>query len=389
MCRESVIATSSVLRCRICGTRLAEIPALHFADAPPAQGFLRSPDTEECQHDLDIYQCESCGTVQHASDLVPYYKDVIRAVAYSEEMAHFRRHQLGQWIGNFDLAQKNILEVGAGRGEYMSLLKDAGAELVFGLENSVQNDLAARRYPHLIEKGYLGENFDNPYSFKFDAFCIFSFMEHWPDPNASLRALYKILRPGAIGLIEVPNFDHILETNLYSEFTPDHIFYFTSDTFKRVLELNGFEVLSIDCIWHDYLLSAVVRRRQFIDFSSFQSHQEKVINQILSFLSRTPKESNAIWGAGHQALSVISLASLNAHVEFIVDSASFKQGKYTPGSKLHIKPPSVLTEGQIQTVLVIAAAYSDEVAAELKERYSAVARIGVLREDRVEVLKNA
>lgn len=381
------MSTSTAPHCRICSTQLSQCPALHFANAPPAQGFLSSPDTEEFQQDLDIYQCDSCGTVQHASEPVPYYKDVIRAVAYSEEMARFRRHQLAQWVSDFDLAERKILEVGAGRGEYMSLLKDAGAVSVFGLENSEENKAVARRYGHRIEKGYLAEDFNSPYSFKFDAFCVFSFMEHWPDPGASLRALYKILKPGAVGLVEAPNFDHILATNLYSEFTPDHIFYFTSDTFKRVLEINGFEVLSIDSIWHNYILSAVVRRREPIDFSSFQSHQDKVINQILSFLSSTPKASNAIWGAGHQALSIISLAGLSAHAEFIVDSAEFKQGRYTPGSKMHIKPPSVLTEGIIQNVLVMAAAYSDEVAQQLKQSYPAVVRIGVLREDRVEIIK--
>ena len=85
--------------------------------------------------------------------------------------------------------------------------------------------------------------------------------------------------------------------------------------------------------------------------------------------------------------SVISLAGLSAHAEFIVDSAEFKQGRYTPGSKMHIKPPSVLTEGIIQNVLVMAAAYSDEVANQLKQSYPAVVRIGVLREDRVEIIK--
>jgi SAM-dependent methyltransferase len=384
-----LMSTSTAPRCRICRSQLAENPVLCFADAPPAQGFLESPDIEEVQQDLGIYQCESCGTVQHASEPVSYYKDVIRAIAYSEEMANFRRHQLAQWISDFDLAEKNILEVGAGSGEYMSLLKDAGAISVFGLENSEQNRIAAGRSGHQVKKGYLAEDFNNPYGFEFDAFCIFSFMEHWPDPSASLRALYKILRSGAVGLIEVPNFDHILKTNLYSEFTPDHIFYFTIDTFKRVMELNGFEILSIDSVWHNYILSAVIRRREPIDFSNFQNHQDKIINQILSFLSISPKESNAIWGAGHQALSVISLAGLNAHVGFIVDSAEFKQGLYTPGSKILIRMPNALAEFGIQTVLVMAAAYSDEVVNQIRELFPAVTRIGVLREERVEVIKNA
>ena len=78
----------------------------------------------------------------------------------------------------------------------------------------------------------------------FEAFAVFSFLEHWPDLNNSLRSLNSLLSSGAVGLIEVPNFEFILNKNLYSEFTVDHIYYFDRSTLKRVLELNGFEVVS-------------------------------------------------------------------------------------------------------------------------------------------------
>lgn len=376
-------------QCRICGARLAGNPALRFPEAPAAQGFLDSPEDIADSQDLDIYQCALCGTVQHAIQPVSYYKDVIRAVAFSEEMGAFRKGQLSRWIADFGLKAKSILEVGAGRGEYMALLKEAGAGSVFGMENGDSNLEAAKSAGHRVEHGYLTDGFENPFDLKFDAFCIFSFMEHWPNINASLRSLHGMLKTEAVGLVEVPNFGHILETKLYSEFTPDHIFYFTSDTLRRVLELNGFEVLKIEPIWHDYILSATVRRRPLTDFSSFESQQKKVIADILSFLSSTPQDKCAVWGAGHQALSVISLSGLAAHIAFVVDSATFKQGRYTPGSRIHVRPPSALSECGTETVLVMAAAYSDEVAAEIRRAFPQISRIGILREDGVEVVKSA
>jgi len=376
-------------QCRICGARLAGNPALCFPEAPTAQGFLDLPEDIADSQDLGIYQCAFCGTVQHTLQPVSYYKDVIRAVAFSEEMGAFRRGQLSRWIADSGLREKNILEVGAGQGEYMTLLKEAGAGSVFGLENGDSNLEAAKRAGHRVERGYLTDSFENPFDLGFDGFCIFSFMEHWPNINASLRSLHSMLTTGAVGLIEVPNFDHILETKLYFEFTPDHIFYFTSDTLRRVLELNGFEVLEIESIWHNYILSATVRRRQLTDFSIFESQQKRVVTDILTFLSGSPRGKCAVWGAGHQALSVISLSGLAAHIAFVVDSATFKQGRYTPGSKIHIRPPSALSECDIETVLVMAAAYSDEVAAELLRSFPQILRIGILREDGVEVVKSA
>jgi SAM-dependent methyltransferase len=379
----------STPQCRVCSARLKGKPVLRFLEAPAAQGFLDSPEDDANSPDLDIYQCAFCGTVQHTLQPVSYYKDVIRAVAFSEEMGAFRRGQLSRWIADFGLKTKNIFEIGAGKGEYMALLKEAGAGSVYGLENGDNNLEIARSRGHRIECGYLTDGFKNPFDLKFDAFCIFSFIEHWPNINASLRSLHGMLKIDAVGLIEVPNFDHILETKLYSEFTPDHIFYFTTNTLKRVLELNGFDVLAIKPIWHSYILSARVRRRQLTDFSGFESRQKRVVAEILSFLSTSPRDKCAVWGAGHQALSVISLSGLTAHIAFVVDAATFKQGRYTPGSKIHIKPPSALYEGDIETVLVMAAAYSDEIVAQLLRTFSQISRIGILREDGVEVVKNA
>jgi SAM-dependent methyltransferase len=379
----------STLQCRVCSAQLTGNPVLHFPEAPPAQGFSDSPEDMADSQDLDIHQCAYCGTVQHVLQPVSYYKDVIRAVAFSRDMGTFRRGQLSRWVANFGLRAKNILEVGAGRGEYMVLLKEAGARSVFGLENGDSNLETTKSAGYRVERGYLTDSFENPFDFKFDAFCIFSFMEHWPNINASLRSLHDMLTSDAIGLIEVPSFDYILETKLYSEFTPDHIFYFTSDTLKRVLELNGFEVLEIEPIWHDYILSAIVRRRPLTDFSSFESQQKTVIAEILSFLSASPQAKCAVWGAGHQALSVISLAGLAAYIAFIVDSATFKQGRYTPASRIHIRPPSALSECDTETVLVMAAAYSDEVATEIQREFPQISRIGILREDGIEVVKHA
>lgn len=376
-------------QCRVCNSRLTGRPVLRFPEAPAAQGFLTSPEDDSDSQDLDIYQCGFCGTVQHALQPVSYHKDVIRAVAFSEEMGAFRRDQLSRWVADFSLSRKNVLEVGAGKGEYMTLLKEAGAEYVYGLENSKDNREAAKGTGHQVECGYPADGFENPFDLKFDAFCIFSFMEHWPNINASLRSLHDLLKIDAVGLVEVPNFDHILETKLYSEFTPDHIFYFTSDTLKRVLELNGFEVLAIEAIWHNYILSVRVRRRQPIDFSGLESQQKRVVAEISSFLSSTPKDMCAVWGAGHQALGVISLSGLGDQIAFVVDSATFKQGRYTPGSKILIRPPSALSECGIETVLVMAAAYSDEVAAELLRAFPRISRVGILRAGGVEVVRNA
>jgi len=220
----------------------------------------------------------------------------------------------------------------------------------------------------------------------FEAFAIFSFLEHWPDLNTSLRRLHSLLTGDAVGLIEVPNFEFILHKNLYSEFTIDHIYYFDRSTLKRVLELNGFDVESIECIWYDYILSAKVKKRKSLDPSGFIHQQQKIFTELHAFLGNFAPSDVVVWGAGHQSLTVMSLAQLSTRVSHIIDSAHFKQNKYTPGTQLLIKSPESLNTDAPKAVLIMAAAYSDEVALQVKKDYPQIQHIAILRESGLEVL---
>ena len=381
------MARLTALTCRFCYGELNHPPLLCYPRSPSsAQGFTDSPTGQDDGLDLNIHQCTSCGLVQHPLSPVPYFKDVIRSIAFSGEMASFRLEQLGNWLSTNCIQEKKILEVGCGRGEYLDLLTQAGAKSVFGIENSLSNIEIAIHNGFQVQHGYLDVEFTNPWPFMFDAFAIFSFMEHWPDLNNSLRRLHSLLTGGAVGLIEVPNFEFILNKNLYSEFTVDHIYYFDRSTLKRVLELNGFEVESIECIWHDYILSAKVKKRKLLDASGFIHQQQKIINELHDFLRQFEPCDVVVWGAGHQSLTVLSLAQLSTRISHVIDSAHFKQNKYTPGTQLLIKSPESLKTDATKVVLIMAAAYSDEVANQVKKDYPQIQHIAILRETGLEVL---
>ena len=90
---------------------------LQYEGSPKsAQGFLNDLSEQDEVVNLEIYQCTKCGLVQHNLDPVSYYKEVIRAVAFSPEMGKFRLAQLGSWVFKNNLQNKKILEVGCGKG---------------------------------------------------------------------------------------------------------------------------------------------------------------------------------------------------------------------------------------------------------------------------------
>lgn len=374
--------------CRVCGDALFDTALLTYANSPKsAQGFLDDLNDVDDSVDLGIFQCTKCGLVQHKLPPVPYYKEVIRAVAFSEEMGNFRKVQLHDWINRHQLQDKKILEVGCGRGEYIDLLLAAGAKNVVGIEFSKENVSSARASGHKIYQGYLDQSFSPPANFEFDAFAIFSFLEHWPNPNEGLKLLHTSLSEDACGLIEVPNFDLILEKGLYSEFTTDHIFYFDKKTFAFLLEKNGFEVTSIKSIWYDYILSAEVKRKTPLNVNNFVMIQESIRLELTQYIERFPRYTVAVWGAGHQALAVIAMAKISTAIKYVLDSAPFKQGKFTPATHLPIVNPEIILSDAPLAIIIIAAGYANEVVNIIEEKYPLIKNIAILKEDHLEIYK--
>ena len=117
-------------KCRVCGYNFFKEPLLRYENMPKAAQFL--PDVTSLESDkgvsLQVCQCSGCGLVQLSNASVPYYREVIRAAAISEEMADFRRKQFESFIKRFSLKGKKVIEIGSGRGEYLSIMRRVGAE---------------------------------------------------------------------------------------------------------------------------------------------------------------------------------------------------------------------------------------------------------------------
>ena len=273
--------------CRVCQGELTgtfKLPNMPKS----AQNF----PTEDTLHldsgeDLEVCQCNLCNLIQLNCAPVSYYREVIRSAAFSEEMGFFRDEQFKDFIEAHRLEGKDILEVGCGKGEYMSLMDGHGAN-VYGIEHSAASVGVCREDNLNVNKGYIETaSQDLGFNKKFDAFFILNFLEHLPNINEVLRGIANNLNEDAVGLVEVPNFDMILRNNLFSEFISDHLYYFTKDTLRMTLERNGFEIIECKEIWYDYIISAVVKKRTKTNVSHFRKHQETITKEI--------KECSYLW----------------------------------------------------------------------------------------------
>ena len=66
-----------------------------------------------------------------------YYREVVRASGFSNEMNNFRFNQFEKLIKFYKL-QKKIIEVGCGKGEYLSIIDTMDVD-AYGIEFSLES----------------------------------------------------------------------------------------------------------------------------------------------------------------------------------------------------------------------------------------------------------
>lgn len=366
------------IKCRGCGQTLSEQILLKYDGMPKSAQFFPGKEEAKTEQGVNIIlkQCLYCGLIQAVGNPVSYYRDVIRAAGVSDEMRKFRESQYEKWVDEFQLKGKKIIEIGCGKGEYMPFMEKAGVK-VYGLEHLQDSVDAGMAEGHKIFQGFPeNEEYRIPLA-PYDGFYIMNFLEHIPSPGEFLRGIANNLKDEAVGIVEVPDFDMMMKKSLYSEFIQDHLSYFTEDTLRNVLEMNGFQVLHCESIWYNYILSCIVKKRSFAKVGGFIERQEYLKKEVRTFLIHQKNKGKrvAVWGAGHQALANLSLLDMAGDIEYVVDSADFKQNRYTPATHIPIVAPDKLLDGEVQVVIIMAAGYSQEVKQIMDRKYPEIDKV--------------
>ena len=118
------------MHCRVCAQEIAGAPLLEYHNMPKSAQFFPAPSEAETERgvDLRLFVCPYCGMMQLDGEPVPYYREVIRATRVSPEMRAFRVRQFREWIERYQLHGKRIIEIGCGGGEFLSMMKEVGAD---------------------------------------------------------------------------------------------------------------------------------------------------------------------------------------------------------------------------------------------------------------------
>ena len=397
--------------CRACSGELFEQPLLTLDNMPASAQDI--PDADGIKSDrgmtLSLCQCSRCGLVQFDCEPVSYYREVIRAGGFSTTMTELRRRQYSHLIETYGLAGRRFLEVGCGRGEFLSVLTEFPVQAC-GIEYKDDLVKLAKEAGLEVWKDFAGSPGQRISGGPYDVFLSFNFLEHQPDPSGMLGVIYDNLSEEGLGLITVPSFEYILEHNGYYELIRDHLAYYTFDSLEQLLNQNGFEVLEREMINRD-TLSVIVRKaavlkRQALysqnsplrlpaeraDVSGLLVSRDRIAEEINVCIAQLAEQklSLAVWGASHQGFTLAATTGLGEKVSYMIDSAPFKQGLFAPASHLPIVAPEYFETDPVDAVLIVAPGYTEEIAGIIRQRFVTAdrpVRILTLRSDHLEYLE--
>jgi len=152
--------------------------------------------------------------------------------------------------------KSKILDIGCAFGFFLKLCDEYNLE-TYGLDIS---DYAIRKAKKITKaKLYLRDINDMLDIFSdeyFDLVTMFDIIEHVKNPCDLLTEVHRVLKRGDKIVITTPNVNAIaklLKGNQWVGFSdPSHLYLFTSDSLKFLVEKNGFIVIKLETIFHPF-----------------------------------------------------------------------------------------------------------------------------------------
>ncbi|MDP2749604.1 MAG: class I SAM-dependent methyltransferase [Nanoarchaeota archaeon] len=219
---------------------------VHFFDI-----YTQEADKKKCR----ALKCKKCGLVyleDYKKDRSKIYGENYAAWSKSEEateqlVAKAKKeafsYQLGLLTKFFDPKNKNLLDIGTGKGYLLDVAAKKGFDC-YGLDISkYAAKHAEKKFPGKI---FIGSLSKAGYKQKFDVITITAVIEHISDPLSFLSDINKALKPGGYLLVMTPNTNSLIKKVMgknWFQYKYEHITYWNKKSLKFLLGKYDFKML--------------------------------------------------------------------------------------------------------------------------------------------------
>jgi 2-polyprenyl-3-methyl-5-hydroxy-6-metoxy-1,4-benzoquinol methylase len=241
--------------------------------------FLNCTDTLVSGREFELRRCKSCNFIftnnyPDEKEIARYY-DSDNYISHSDS-ARTITDQIYQIVRRFMLRRKreiitresritkgNILDIGCGTGHFLNEMKGAGWGTT-GIEvNEKARDYAISKFSLDVISP---EQISSLPANKFECITLWHVLEHFHDPFAYFTEIKRLLKPGGIIVVALPNsssFDATYYGNKWAAFdVPRHLWHFDPVTFSRFASKAGFTVTDLRVLPFDVFYISMLSEKQ-------------------------------------------------------------------------------------------------------------------------------
>lgn len=395
--KENAASRAAVL-CPNCGGDGMEI--LYSIDRIPVHSTINLGSCEEARKfptgDLKLGFCDRCGflcNTAYDSSLQEYCQNCEESQHVSPTFNKFAHELAQRWIDRYNLRGKTILEVGCGKGEFLTLMCESGDCRGIGIDPSYQPSRTPSKLAGRLR--FINDLYTEKYT-NIEADCIMCrhTLEHIGPTFEFVKTIRRAIgqRQDMLVLFELPDVTRVLKEAAFWDVYYEHCSYFSPGSLARVFRAAGFDLLELGRDYGDqYLLlagkPAGVPQKPKLPLENDLAQMKELANRFKSDVgasiagwrnmilqAKARGQKVVLWSALSKAVSFLTTTRVGDAIQYAVDINPQRQGRYLPPTGQKIVPPSFLAEYRPDWVILMNPIYVPEVKADLA-RMSVPARV--------------
>ena len=352
-----------IKKCRICGSKKI-IKILNLGRQSLANNLISDKKKKEKKIPLILVFCKSCSQPQLSHNVDPAVM-FTRYVWVTGTSDGAKRHSktFYNYINNNSKNRINkVLEIASNDGTFLKRFKKKN-RLCIGIDPAkniakVANKEGVKTYP-----SFFNFDFSDKLKKKYDYFDLIyarNVFPHVPKPQELLKGFANLMNETSTGVIEFHYSGEILKGNQYDSIYHEHYFYYSLKNMKNLLRKYNFYIYHIErspisggslIIFFSkkkytlsnkgktlFLLEKKSRYNSINYWKKFSKLAKEHKKKIIKILSSQKKIIG--YGASARSSTFLNFCNINFNkIRLICDKNKYKQGKYSPGSKILIKNP--------------------------------------------------
>jgi SAM-dependent methyltransferase len=380
---------SSDMPCHSCGS--SKLSIFYRVDDIPVHSCLLMPSQEAAlaypRRDLWLGFCRACGFIQNTvfdPGVHAYSAAYEETQAFSPRFNQFARNLARRLIERYDLRNKQILEIGCGKGEFLVLLCEMGGNRGIGIDPGYIKERTKSEAAFRIT--FIQDFYSEKYShLTRDFICCRHTLEHIQPTRAFVQMIRNAIgdRSDTIVFFEVPDVSRVLREGAFWDIYYEHCSYFSLASLACLFRSCGFEILDLVKDFGDQYLLITARpgdgaRRRFFaseadieelarDVEGFKANYTCRLREWTAKLQRINERGQraVIWGSGSKAVAYLTTLGIGDGIAYVVDINPYKHGMYLAGTGHKIVPPEYLQDERPDVVIVMNPIYCDEIRQDL------------------------